>query len=191
MRWVQGVDLWYNQTTGMGRPQNCRIVILQRFTHRSEGPELHIRLKPRALALGSWTLRAFVLKAWVPQDWGNRDFTLKQGTQNPTYTRTQGKSYHLMGGWARPTCWSCRVSQRSEMRLWLILGRKTLGPDILKNTQLYEHSWQLPYWLISAKTWPHPTPVGSGASHSMAGLQACKVRLPPWCLAFRFCLEDF
>ena len=70
------------------------------------------------------------------------------------------------------------------MRLQLIWERKTLGPDILRNIQLYEHSWRPPYWLVSAKTWPHPTPVGSGASHSMAALQACKVWLPPACLAW-------
>ena len=69
-------DIIKPQITGMGKPQNCRIIMLQRFIHRSEGPEHYMRLKPRALALGRWALRAFVFEgqwgliAWVPQDWG-------------------------------------------------------------------------------------------------------------------------
>ena len=121
MRQVGRVDQWYNQIsfTPGGQPTNWRIIILQKFSHRSENFEPHVR----PLSLGVWHRKEeppghLALKAsgaWLQElhrTGGNRDFTLQGHTQNLACTRTQGKSSNLIGAWARPTCWSWRILRR-------------------------------------------------------------------------------
>lgn len=82
-----------------GRPTNWRIITLQRFYHRSESYEPHAGFSsllvlhqadepPEYLALKSRRAEF--------QDFhmigGNRYFTLKRHTQNPTGFEVQGKS---------------------------------------------------------------------------------------------------
>ena len=96
------------------------IVILQRFSHRSKSSEPHGRLPslevwhredkpPEHLALmpAGFNCRSLTRL-------GERDFTLKGRTQNPMCTGTQSKNVNLIGAWARPTCWSWRVSWRDR-----------------------------------------------------------------------------
>ena len=93
------------------------------------------------------------------------------------HTRTQGKRSNLIGAWARPACWSWKVSWRGGRWLWLTLGTQTLVADLLGNIQPQEHSWWLTYWIISTKTWLHPTACrlqcceASGHTTNWAGTQ--------------------
>lgn len=62
-----------------------------------------------------------------------------------------------------------------------MLGRKTLGPDILReHSNCIDTPGEAAIVLDGAKTWPHTTPVGSDCFPLQAALQACKVWLPPW-----------
>ena len=67
------------------------------------------------------------------------------------HTRTQGKSSNLIGAWARPTCWSWRVSGRGRGVAAIPVGTQTLVADVLGNTQPREHCccWRLRSWLIT------------------------------------------
>lgn len=50
---------------------------------------------------------------------GNRDFTLKEHTQNLICSGTEERSINLIGTWVRPTCWSCRIFQGGTRQLQL------------------------------------------------------------------------
>ena len=116
MRWVGRADLWYNQIpySPGGWPTNWRIIIWQRFSHRSESSEPHIRLP--SPASGRWAPTAFgsegqqVLISVCHRTGGNRDFILKGCKQNLIYTGTKDKSNSFIGPWTWPTCWSWSVS---------------------------------------------------------------------------------
>ena len=96
---VGGVDLWYNPIPyplGMCHT-NWRIIILQKFSHRSESSELHVRLP----SLGIWHQEGGSQSIWpwkscsqpFPAFKGLRelDSTLGGHTQGVKCTRFQDK----------------------------------------------------------------------------------------------------
>ena len=119
-RWVGGTDLWYNQIPHPpgGHPTNWRVIILQRFSHRSESSEPHIRIPspgvqhredkpPRTFGFeDQWGLIA-----GASLDWG-RDF-IQRASQHPSAPdpRKKEQSARSLTREARPICWSWRVSQ--------------------------------------------------------------------------------
>ena len=115
---VGGVRSWYHQIPSPlgGRPANWGTIILQKFSHRSQGLESHARLP--SLRVWHWRRSSRRICLWRPvgldcrssTGLGETDSTLRGCTQGLTCTRTQGKSSDPIRAWARPTCWSWRVS---------------------------------------------------------------------------------
>lgn len=79
---VGGVLLQYNQILYLpgGQPTNLKIIILQRFSHRSKSFECNIRLQSLGSGHGRRSSQTFGFKGqWslcprVSQDWGNQWF---------------------------------------------------------------------------------------------------------------------
>ena len=129
-----------------GQPTNFKIIILQRFSHRSESSEPHIRLlsllvwyqeeePPEHLSLkasGAWWQELH--KTWV--NWRN---ILRGHTQGSYKLGPRGKSSDFIAAWVRPTCWSWRVSWGGG-RLWLTSGTRTLVAEVLGSTHWFELS---------------------------------------------------
>ena len=86
---------------------------------------------------------------------GNRDSTLGVRTQGIVCNRTQGKRSNSIGAWARPTCWSWRVSWSG--RGWGRVAAAHPGDIDTGGRHIGEYCWWMTYWLISSKTCPHPT----------------------------------
>ena len=92
---------WYNQLQYPlgGWTTNWRVIVLQRFSHRSESSEPHVRLPSQGVQDLEDPQDHLALKASRAQlqephrIGGNRDVTLIKGhTETPTHTRTKGKS---------------------------------------------------------------------------------------------------
>ena len=137
---VGRVHLWYNQipTPPKWGPTNCRIIIFQKFSHRNESSEPHIRL----LSLGVWHQEKdppehLALKGrgtWLQElhrTGGNRDSTLGRCIQTFMHTKTQGKSSDFIGVWARPTCWFAGSPGESGVAVALSEDIKAEGEHIL------------------------------------------------------------
>ena len=67
------------------------------------------------------------LSAEVPQDWGKQQLRSWRATQCLVYTKSQGQSSAFLRAWARPSCWSWRVSWGRQGRLGLTVGTDTGG----------------------------------------------------------------
>ena len=67
------------------------------------------------------------LSAEVPQDWGKQHLRSWRATQCLVYTKSQGQSSAFLRAWARPSCWSWRVSWGRQGRLGLTVGTDTGG----------------------------------------------------------------
>ena len=184
---VGGALLWYNQIPYPpgGQPTNCKIIILQRFSHRSERSETHVRL-PSLGGGGVWHqeeeppehLALKVSGAWVgaPQDWGKQtEIPLLEGV-------------HKL---------SCALGPRAKQWLHKSLGQTYLG--VLGGSPCeagvgcgslrgHGHWWQRPQGILitvssprghhfGTKTWPYPTACRlqcwdtSGQTTNMVGTQ--------------------
>ena len=130
--WEQTCKGRYNQIPYhlAGRSSNWRIITQQRFSHRRDSPEPHVRLP----SPGIWHQKDKPQKTG-----GNTDLTFKY-TQNFMCTGIQGKSSNLIGAWATSTCWSWRVSWRGKRRLRLTLRTQDTGGR--HNTEL-STTWTL------------------------------------------------
>ena len=120
---VGGVHLRYNQIPYhlIGQPTKWRIIILQKFSHRSESSKPHIRLP--ILGVQHWEeepperLALKASRAWLQElsrTGGNTDSTLGGCTPGPR------AKVDFLG--ARPTSWSWRVSWGGRGWLCLTLG---------------------------------------------------------------------
>ena len=171
---VGGVHSQYNQIPYPpgGWPKNWKIIISQRFSHRSESSELHVRLP----SLGVWNqeeespdhLALKASKAWF-QDFHrsgiNRNSTLGGCTQGLMCTRNQGKGSDFKGARVRHTCWSWRVSWESKGWLWLTRNKDTGG----RGTGKYSLAWALlEATILTPRPGPTQQPAGSSAGTSQA-----------------------
>ena len=131
---VGGALLQYNQIPYLlgGLPTNWKIIISQKFSHRSESSEPHFRVP----SLGVWhwgekppehlTLKASRDSVQELHTTGENRFHSKR-----VYTRFHvhgdtGQSSDSIGAWAKPTCGSWRVSWGGQGWLWLTVGTRTL-----------------------------------------------------------------
>lgn len=72
----------------------------------------HIRFfQSRGLALGRGSPRPVGLITGITQDWGERSSILGGCIQGFMHTRNWKKSIDFIDAWARPICWSWRVSR--------------------------------------------------------------------------------
>ena len=144
MRYSQDPYPW------VGDRQMGRLLQLQRFSPGSKGFESHVRFpSPGILHWEDKPPKCLALKASgayfqeSQKAVGNRDSTLKGHTQNLTHSKTQSRSSNLKGGGVRPTCWSCRVSQRGNRQLELLLVAAILGRSVRPGGH---RCWQVPFW---------------------------------------------
>ena len=110
-------------------PTNRRIIIVQRFSHSSKSSEPQVRLpSPGVRHWEDELWEHLALKSsWASFQEAHRTGGNKEHTQNLMCVGTEVKSSYSIGAWARPTCWSWRVSQtggggRVRGLPWLTLG---------------------------------------------------------------------
>ena len=148
-----------------GRSTNWRIIMSQKFIHRSESSEPHIRLP----SLGVWHrvedppehLALKASRAWLQElcrTGGGRDSTLGGHTQGLAHTGSQGRGNDFKGGWATLTCWiggspgeaGCGCGSPWGCRHWWWR---------LQGVFSYVNSWGGWHlaWVTSTKIWPYPT----------------------------------
>ena len=152
---VRRALLWYNQIPYMpgGWHTNWKIIILQRFSHRSKSSESHIRFpQPWGLALGGGAPRAFGfegqwgLSTGAPQDWRkHRLHSWRVHTRFHVHW-DPGQSSDTIGAWARPTCESWRVSWGGKCCLWFTVGARTLVAEAPRNVHQHELSQRSTFW---------------------------------------------
>ena len=92
-----------------GQLTNWKIIILQRFSHRSESSEPHVRLPslggaPRAFGFEGQQ----GLSAGAPQDWGKQRLHSWRAHTRFHVHWDPGQSSDSTGAWARSTCGSWR-----------------------------------------------------------------------------------
>ena len=86
-------------------PQTEKIIILQRFYHRSESSKPHIRVTSLGVWHGEEPPEHLALKA---SGVSLQEFHKMKGNKLDSwrvYLRTQGKNNDLVGSWVRPTWW--------------------------------------------------------------------------------------
>ena len=163
-----GTDLWYNQIPRPpgGCPTDWREIMLQTFSHRSESSEPHIRIPSPGLQHGEdkppqniWLWRPLGLNCRSLTGLGERLHS--KGITTSTCTRSQRKSNNWLGAWPGRSDLPAGLGEfpgKLGRWLWLTLGTSTMAAGILGSIQTHEqYCWWLPSWLISTKTWPHPT----------------------------------
>ena len=136
----------------MGSPTDWKVTGSQRFTYRSESPELHIRLPcvgiwhwkkdpPGASGIeGQWGLCA-----GAPQDWGKwRPHSQKVHTDFHVHW-VPGQSRGSIGIWVKPDCSSWRILWESRGECGLLWG-KDIGSKALGNIQQHAFLWRWPFW---------------------------------------------
>ena len=163
---VGGMHSPYNQIPYLlgGQPTNWRIIILQKFSHRSESSEPHIRLP--SLGVCHWEedpTEHLALKAsgaWVQElhrTGGNRDSAFG-GAHKMSHTP-----------WPRAKAVTSDLGQIYLLVLGCVLRRQRMAialSGIIKaggrNIRECSSTWTLVggrhlAWVISTKTWPYPT----------------------------------
>ena len=154
MRLAGGVDSQYIQIAHCpgGQLTNWRIIILQRFTARSESSELQVIFLSLGIQCQEEEVPEYLAvkasRTWLQElhrTGRNRDFTLKGCTQNLVhqdqgqkqwFERSLSQTYHLvLGGLLGRKRW-----------LWLTMRTRTLVEDISGRIHLHELSWRLTLW---------------------------------------------
>ena len=143
----------YSQYTPISHPPNdqstnWKIILWQSFSHKNESSELP------SLGVCNQEEEPHNIWLWSPVGPHCRNSTrlgeiktpLLEGTYRSRETSTQGKSSDFTEAWARPTCWSWKVSWGGREWLWLTVGTRTLVVEVLKSTHWHEPSRRLPFW---------------------------------------------
>ena len=161
MRQVRGVDLKYNKSYSLwcGQQTDWRINIFQRFSHRSRGSELHVRLPSLGSSTGRWDTRAFGFEshqgliAEATQDWEGRRLCSWRSYARSRMHGDQGQKQKLDKNLDQ----TYLLVLESLLERWGWL-RLTLGHGHWCLTYLGLFSCrQLTSWLISPEIWAHST----------------------------------
>ena len=153
---VGGVLSWYNEIPYPpgGWPTNWKIIISQRFSHRSESWEPYVRLPSLGYGIrrrspqSIWLWRPVGLECRSSTGLGETETPLLEGTHKVSRAQGPGQSGDSIRAWARPTCGSSSVS-------WGDGGLSVA------------HWWWMPQGILismsspggchfGTETWPHP-----------------------------------
>ena len=150
---VRGVHLQYNQIPyKLGRwPTNWKIIISQRFSHRTEHSEPHIRLP----SLRVWRQEEepqehSALKAnrsWLQElhrTRENRNATLGGHTESHVHW-VPGKKQWLHRSLGQTYLLVLEGLLRRQGWLWLTMGTRTLVAEVLGSTHWCDLSWRPPF----------------------------------------------